>query len=337
MVSATPEVTDIDGVRWQRLGSESLFDFDGLGVWPSNGRWLGVGGHSICPSYCIGEDSWLLESPDAVSWSILGQLPVTPEGLTVSETSMGYFAYGTLDGYEHGDHPAMFRSSDGANWTALSDQTSFAPDNCGGDDRETIGNVYETPTALVAVGSATWFSADGDHWQCQDQLPVSILSAGNGYIGVRYGDSHETLLSSTDGTDWAKLGTGPGDGTIVAVSGGFVDVPYGDARYPTYQQVHTSTNGAAWHDAGMPFQPSYVASTTSDGNRAAAVDQDDRGIWLSSQDGSQWTRYPLPTHPANGHPADSLTDVQQLGQTVVVSGSSAGDRSSAVLWVSQIP
>jgi hypothetical protein len=319
------------------LGGDELFGFDGMGVWPSNGRWLGQGGHGICPSYCIGEDSWLLASPDAISWSILGELPSTPEGLAVSETSMGFFAYGTLDGYEPGDHPAMFRSSDGANWTSLSDQPAFAPGKCGTDDRETIGNVYETPSGLVAVGSATWFSPDGETWKCTGQDPLALLTVQSGYVGQSYRSANETLWSSDNGVDWAKLGTVPGDGTIVAVDGGFLEVPYGDARDPTFQQIQTSTDGRQWTAAGVPFKPGYVETITSNGSRAAAVDEDAPAIWLSSPDGSVWTRYLLPTHAPNGFAGDEVNGVEQLGDTVVVAGSGAGNRSSAVLWIAQIP
>lgn len=336
LVPATPEVTDVDGVRWQRVGADALFGFDGMVAWPSNGRWLGAGGHAICPSYCVGEDSWLLESTDAISWSILGKLPSTPEGLGVSETRLGFFAYGTLDGYEPGDHPAMFRSNDGANWNSLSDEPAFAPGKCGSDSRETITSIYETASGLVAEGSSTWFSADGTSWQCLDQPPVFLLRSSPQYVGVRYTDSNDTLWTSDNGLDWTASGRAPRDGTVVAVRHGYVDVPYGDPRVGTYQRVQTSSDGAKWIDAGMPFKPAYVESITSDGNRAAAVDESDPAIWLTPN-GSDWTRYVLPVHSGNGYEGDELNSVAFLGDSVLVSGSGAGNRSSAVLWIAHIP
>jgi len=132
------------------------------------------------------------------------------------------------------------------------------------------------------------------------------------------------------------VGTTPGDGTVVAVVDGFVDVPYGDPRDGTYQRVQTLSDGADWKSIGMPFKPAYVESITSDGTRAAAVDESDPAIWLT-RDGSDWTRYVLPTHQGNGTAGDELDGVSFLGDTVLVSGSGAGDRSSAVLWIAQIP
>ena len=45
----------------------------------------------------------------------------------------------------------------------------------------------------------------------------------------------------------------------------------------------------------------------------------------------------LPTHSGDGFAGDELNQVQQLGNTVVVMASGAGNRSTAALFVAQIP
>jgi len=332
-----PEKSVVDGISWQRLGSGSLYNFDGMAAWPSHGRWLGGGVHAICPSYCVGQESWLLESPDAISWSIIGKLPVSAEGLDVYESdTMGFFAFGTLAEYGPGDHPAMWRSKDGAQWRSVSNQAAFQPGECGSSDREQISSMYETPTGLIAQGTASWFSPDGEHWTCIDLKPLDVHPLDGEYVGFRYANNGVNVLFSADGLSWKAAGSVAGDVTIQPVADGYVAVAQGDPRVGTYQSVYTSSDGNTWSDIGYPFKPAYVDSLTSDGTRAATVDESDPAIYLSP-DGSQWTRYVLPTHPGGQHAGDQLDDVAQLGATVVVSASGAGDHASAALFVAQIP
>ena len=330
--SPAPKTQVVDGVSWLRLDSDSLYNFDSFGVWPSRGRWLGVGTHSICPSFCVGQESWLLESADAVSWSILGELPPAPiEGLGVTETDFGFFAYGTLDEYGPSDHPAMWHSMDGVHWSSLSDEPSFAPGQCGSDSREEISSMYETSSGLVAMGSATWFSADGEIWTCSDQPSLDVRTLGTGFVGFEYGTDGVTIWLSDDGINWRKTGVINGFVDVEPVSNGFVAVTQGDPRDGTFQPVYTSPDGKTWTELRYPFRPAYVESLTSDGTRAAAVDESDPAIWLSAPDGSHWKRYELPTQPG-----EDLNGVVQDERTVIVSGNAAG-RASTVLWVAQIP
>jgi len=288
------------------------------------------------------DDGWLLESDDAISWSILGQLPPSPAALLdITETELGLFAVGTLDDVDSGDHAGIWRSIDGATWTSLSDQRVLQPGQCQTghryDERTEIRLLYETPSGLVATGTGSWFSTDGDHWTCAEHVPAEVEAVANGFVGFDFSTNGTTLWSSHDGVNWTQTGSINGSVSVATVRDGLVAVTQGDPRIGTYQPVYTSPDGKAWSDIGFPFKPAYVSTITSSGQRAAAVDQSDPAIWLSSDDGNDWKSYALPTHPGDGFAGDELNQVEQLGNTVVVMASGAGNRSTAAVFVAQIP
>jgi hypothetical protein len=340
---APPEKTVLDGTTWLRLGAESLYNFDSFGAWPSRGHWLGSGSHTNCTSNCVSQDdSWLLESRDAISWSILGQLPPSPAAISdITETELGLFAVGTLDDADSGDHAGIWRSIDGATWTSLSDQQVFQPGQCltghPYDDRTEITLLYQTPSGLVATGTGTWFSTDGDHWTCAEHVPAEVEVVADEFVGFDFRTNGTTVWSSHDAVHWTQTGSINGSVSVETVRDGLVAVTQGDPRMGTYQPVYTSPDGKAWSDIGFPFKPAYVSTITSSGERAAAVDQSDPAIWLSSDDGHDWKSYALPTHRGDGFAGDELNQVEQLGNTVVVMASGAGNRSTAALFVAQIP
>ena len=82
----------------------------------------------------------------------------------------------------------------------------------------------------------------------------------------------------------------------------------------------------------------------SNGNRALVIETDystvpgevePGAVWISSTDGSTWTRYQLPARDG-----DDAQSAALIGDTLVVTGSSYnnGDSDgSGVIWSAQIP
>ena len=331
------DVTVVDGTSWTRVDAGSLFNLDlVVSLWPSDGRILAVARHGNCPSYCVSEDDYLLSSPDGITWSLIGQLPPNPSEITsvFESRDFGFFAVGTLDGYGAGDHAGIWRSSDGSNWTSLSDQAVFARGHCGSTTRGEIYRVLATPSGLVAEGTGTWFSADGQHWQCVDQPNIGAQELANGsYAGISYNDGTATVWTSDDGLHWSKSSTISGYLEFASVAGAMVGVTDGDPKFPGDQKLFVSPDYATWQDRGNPFGNTDVAGLVSDGVRAAIVEEGEPGaIWVSSRDGLTWIRHALPRHPG-----DTAQDVALFGDSVIVSGWAGNDPVTAAVWVADVP
>jgi hypothetical protein len=314
---------------------------------PSGGQLLAIGAVSYCPTYCVSSDSYLLTSPDGISWSVLGQLPGEPNAIsTVYESDFGYFAGGTI-GQGGGIGPAgIWRSIDGANWS-LADQDTPQPSVCAPTKRDEIMEFYSTDKGLVASGTASWLSIDGKHWRCvSDQLQFNVVGGDSEFVaagedGTAPGDPDaifQTLWSSNDGVHWSLSTTVPDDVDVAAVDRGFFALTEGYPMNAADGLLFTSADGKIWIERAYPFGSHVVEGLVSDRKRAAAVEEEDTGLgasapgalWISSSDGTAWTSYQLPK--GDGDEVDG--EVALFGDTVVVSGSgSNGD----VLWVAQIP
>jgi hypothetical protein len=309
-----------------------------MSVWPSRGRYLGIGIHSICPSFCTGADDYLLSSPDATDWIVVGQLPPAPAGIFgVYETDLGFFAVGQTDFWNNGKHAGMWHSSDGTEWTSLSDEPAFQPGGCGSEDVGSIDSVYQTALGLLAFGIGEWLSADGALWMCTDSRPVGgVQRVDDGFVGVRYENKEVGVWRSQDGIKWTRSGAIDGSFDIVPVESGFVAVEEGDPRLGRFQSVKTSADGESWEEDAHPFQPAYVYGLKSNGTTAVAVDQSDPAIWLSSPDGSDWTRYAVPTD-SGGTGEYELEDVTLFGGTLIVTLGRAEGGAGPAFLMAQIP
>ena len=252
-------------------------------------------------------------SPDGETWS-LHDLPGPDFTFPVA---MAVGADGTIVAVgRSGDHPASWRSKDGAEWTAVTVPTR-GPGGAAAAERMTA--IVATSDGYLAGGSVGpelgarrarfWHSSDGWSWTpvpdeaaaFADAEVRSIVRFGSGFVAVGFLGTGEmptgsVAWTSPDGVRWRRidapdLRTGRAVALTVASSGGLVAV--GSDLDIHEALVWTSADGSAWTRA--PGEPSRQYSGKIRMNDVTVVG-DNNGLqyanmaaW-SSRDGIHWAR-----------------------------------------------
>ncbi len=182
-------------------------------------------------------------------------------------------------------------------------------------------------------------------WKCIGPTPHIAITYGHGvFVGAGAADPTSTndhFWWSSDGVTWQQVIKAPFNTDITAVADGFVAIG-GSEHFSPPTDVLTSPDGESWTAQNNPFAHVEVDQLSSDGNRAVVIEDADNpdtrdpgAIWVSSTDGTTWTRYQLPVR--DGDYADS---VAILGNRIVVTGSSYNNGNSdgsGVIWTAEIP
>ena len=317
---APPESIVVDGITWQRLDAASLPPVDYLVPSTGLGRVLAVGG------------SHLFSSPDGISWTVLGQMPDGSRG-SIFETASSRLLTGGSSGEWYSDDGATW-TFDGGNWGPLAAQ-------CEGSNPG-IEVMYDATPGLLGFGSGFWRSDDGSSWQCVGpRQDISSVAFGNGtFVGsgsARPGSEAGMLFASSDAVMWHQTQPTSKYLAPVSVADGFVALNEDFRNGDQPDILYTSSDGKTWHRQPNPFGQESLWPLTSDGSRAVVLGTSELpgDVWVSSTDGTHWTRYELP--PRDSDRADSVAIV---GDLVVVSGTRYNgdvDPSTPVVWVAQIP
>ena len=297
-----------------------------------------------CPTSNI-----LMASRDGVHWSILGDLPGSDATRrtsisTIQEDERGLFLGGlTVSGTT--TQVGLWWSADGTDWKSLTDQPAFTSSAC---DRsaDSIGAFYPIGDSLIAVGSAAWRSIDGQTWQCLGPVPDLRVTGGHDLLvgagGTDPTSADNFLWLSRDGVSWQQTTETPDFMTPTPVADGFVALGQSFQAAPT--ALLTSADGETWTQQPVPFGTEILNENgrlESDGTRTVVVEDAPQAtaespgdVWVSSTDGSTWTRYPLPRHPSDYAQFSAV-----LGDRVVVAGdqepgSAYGDE---LIWTATIP
>ena len=350
---APPQTIDVNGRTWTRFEHDALPNLDGVGgVSVVDGRFLAIGSRCAypLPDYAggCGRAEVLLSSTDGLSWTELGTVATQPDGAwNFYQDRRGFFAMGDRD-TDSSQVSETWRSSDGGlNWDLVSNSWVDA-DQCAGDYESAVGQIFPDGVNLIGIGSAIWRSNDGLTWTCVGRTPsgIEITYAHGIFVGAGYTDASsesEQFWRSDDGVDWQKTQAAPSSVEITSVADGFVAIGGGD-KYTPPNKLLISPDGRSWTKQPYPFGDADVRLVGSDGSRALVIEDDyssipgevaPGAIWVSSADGSTWTRYQLP--PRDGDTADSAA---LLGNELVVTGSSynGGDtQGDGIIWSTQIP
>lgn len=145
---------------------------------------------------------------------------------------------------------------------------------------------------FVAVGSdgVIITSSNGENWELQDsgtsQILFNVAWCGNQFVSV---GNKGTILTSPDGITWTKQNSGTSYSTYYSVG-------YNGSLLVATSSNHirySSDNGITWHLVSIDF-PEYTRLTaiTSDGTQFVAVG--DRGVAVTSTDGTDWTEQNTP-------------------------------------------
>jgi hypothetical protein len=228
-----------------------------------------------------------------------------------------------------------------SSWEVVHDGT-IEIERCGAADLRNGAYFYGSgDTLLISLGKAQWKST-AEGWACVPAAP-NLSVAGGHDVFVGSGSSSltepESLWFSTDGTDWHQTQPLTAFLREVVVDGGFVALD-DNGRFESAETLFTSPDGEHWTEQDSPFASSTIGNRACDGERAviiqyydAAGDESPGVIWISSTDGTAWTRYSLPVVLG-----DAVNDVAILGARIVATGSnSRSDTPSPLVWVAEIP
>lgn len=255
--------------------------------------------------------SWNLACPDqacgdSAPYAVDGRQQV----LDLTVTGAGTFvAVGRETTREGSQHPAVWRSEDGANWSRVDGEVS------GFSDGDFMVGVAATGNRLVAVGSsgrdgAAWISDDGgSSWTkiADDELaargravePLAVSAAPSGFVAV----GHERLEK---GRKTAAVAWFSGDGRS------WKRASVQNAR-PTGQLM-----------AGVITTASGLIAVGADGGKNRAA------VWQSA-DGRDWS--PVSSGSFSGGRLPAMQGVDALADGTILSVGTAGGEGRA--WTSK--
>jgi hypothetical protein len=242
--------TSTNGQDWSTHSLSSYVYLNGL-------AWNGA-------AYVIaGDGGTVLESSDAVSWTVLSEGSGDLHSMARGDSSFVAVGQGFI-----------MSSPDGTNWEVVWNENG-----------NVISDVTYAKGMFVAVSDerTVFTSTDGRTWRVRKVSPgpgwLTGVAFGNGRF-VAVGDSG-LIFTSTDGLHWTRrrMGTHRHGLTKVAWSGSrFVAVGYGGA-------VLTSADGIAWHHRTSGTKADLQDVSYGSLGFIAVGDS----TFLTSQDGSSWT------------------------------------------------
>ena len=268
--SDCPIFTSPDGVHWagQAPGIISGLHFSLQSVAYGNGIFVATGAADAFFS-----TQPVLTSPDGTNWTIV-QIEITASLNAVSFVN-GSFAL--LGQSVEPNTAALLLSSDGLTWT----NCSFAVD----DGCSLYSAGYAAGTYVLAgstsKGNALFTSPDLGSWTERDvsvNLNYSTVAYGKGVFVV---GGFDGIVSSTNGTDWAKLGS--------EAAGSFFGVVYDRDEFVAVGiggAVARSEDGVSW-SAATTVTTNNLWSIASANSFFAAVG--DAGTIITSTNGMDWT------------------------------------------------
>ena len=280
----------------------------------------------------------LMASPDGMHWSVIGSAPGR-----VYDDARGLFAFGS-EQTTQGSKTELFSSADGSSWKSLTDQQAFTSGPCVSAGNP-IGGIYPIGNSLIAVGSAAALSSeDGQTWQCLGPIPNLRINGGHSLlVGSGSTDPQspiEYLWLSHDGATWHATTETADFMNPAPVADGFVAL--GQSYNSAPAVLLTSADGEHWTPQPVAFGSEILnesAPLASDGSRAVVVEdapdftaESPGDVWVSSKDGSTWTRYPLPRHRSDYAISSAI-----LGNQIVVFGEDEGQGNAALIWTATIP
>jgi hypothetical protein len=280
----------------------------------------------------------LMASADGVNWSLIGTAPGR-----VYDDARGLFAFGSGQTVQ-GSKAELSWSANGSGWKSLTDQPAFASGPCVSTGNP-ISGIYPIGNSLVAVGSAAaWSSLDGQTWQCLGRIPDVRINGGHDVLvgsGGTDPQSANYLWLSRDGATWQPTTETTDFMNPAPVASGFVAVGQSFFDAPAY--LLTSPDGEQWNPQPVTFGSEILnesAPLASDGSRAVVVEdapdstaESPGDVWVSSTDGSTWSRYPLPRRRS-----DYAISAAILGNQVVVIGEDQGQNTpDGLIWTATIP
>ena len=277
-------------------------------------------------------------SQDGITWTPLPE-PASGSRLFTSDGQLMAWALAS------NDNPTQLTTWKwaGGKWQAV-DTGAFDQNGCGSIDNRDGPYLFATDDKTIAdLDSVNWQPTDNG-WICAAGPHIGIAAGHGAFIGIgesALNASDESFWRSDDGLRWEKTQDAPQSMRVVAVKAGFVavgsDAPRGPVDY-----LFTSADGNKWNPSPIPFGDVYLEWLASDGNRAVMIEDSDNpgtkapgAIWVSSPDGSDWTRYQLP--PRKG---DYATFAAIWGNRLVVSGTSYNGGNSigdGLVWSADIP
>jgi len=325
--------TSTDGVNWVQHYLDTFGRENGywlFGVTFGDGQFVAVGEGA-------GNAGRVVSSPDGVNWTVHGSvLPSASAGSALYGAAYGGGQFVAVGDVDPGiSSAAILTSTDAVNWlkrdpgtqvtgylfgvaygnglfaavggsTILTSQDGVSWKDSGLLDQGPLFAIAYGDNRFVAVGSggAILTSTDGLTWVRGQRGTTDRLSAityGNGqFVAVGSPDGNSTILTSSDGINWAQRpsgispGTNPlngvayGNGQFVAVGDGIVvtsvdgmtwlrqpatnaanewpaAVTYGNGQFVAlgvHGGISTSTNGVNWvrRDSGLSSELQYAFS-----------------------------------------------------------------------------
>lgn len=230
-----------------------------------------------------------------------------------------------------GDTGALFSSSDGINWTALSsavttklnavsyytgtylvagaggvilrstDAATWTPQTSGTtNDLYAVSNHGTAGYAATGASGTILYSGDGATWTASTPItanPLYGVTYGNGiYVAV---GAAGTLLSSVDAVTWTPLTSNTAN-TLQGIA--YAPPAIGTTSGGTFVAVgangtvvRSADGGATWATVTSPISPTTVINSVTYGRQFIAVADD--GTIYTSTDGLTWTLAQTATAP----------------------------------------
>jgi hypothetical protein len=171
-----------------------------------------------------GPDPVAWTSPDGRTWTrrsvpTLGGGADWERMTAVVRTGDGFLAGGSVGPELGGRRARLWRSPDGATWTPVPDDPSFAGSEVSALLSDATGTIAlgRTGTGQRWTGSVAWSSPDGLHWRAADPggtlrggLAVSITTAPDGSVvavGSDLDEREAVAWRSTDRSTWVRAPT----------------------------------------------------------------------------------------------------------------------------------
>jgi hypothetical protein len=210
-----------------------------------------------------------------------------------------------------GSSSTIWSSSDGSNWTRLSDDGAFdaahrrfvvlgfADDGSGG--LVVVGDSFKQGSPVAATA---WHSSDGRKWiESSVDFPANAEMIGlAGRPGTLVAGGNGVAWLSQDGTSWTMIAV-PGAASYVpravrAWAGGFVIVSVWSGSGERKSAAWVSTDGRAWFQAAAPMTLFDVQDAVAYGGGLVAVGSQTR----SAAELATPTPKPTPTPVVSGKP-----------------------------------
>ena len=257
-------------------------------------------------------------------------------------TSDGQLMAWALASYDNPTQLTTWKWARG-NWQ-LVDDGLIDRNGCGTiDDRDGFYFFATAGKTIVSAGTTNW-QPSSNGWICAAGPHIGIAAGHGAFIGFGGIDVNaldEFFWRSDDGLHWDQTQPALNGTKVVSVDDGFVAIEGGEWNDPV-NDILTSAGGHWWDRQPTPFRGTFLEWLVSDGKRAVTIEDADQpgtkapgAIWVSSPDGSNWTRYQLP--PRKGDSADS---VAIWGNHLVVSGTGYNGGNAigdGLVWSADIP